>query len=84
MKRFKFKKDKMYFFKWHDASSGTGWRNEREALESKPSIIHNVGFYLGENKTEYIFVGTHDKGADLYNNVMWRPKGMMLEAKEIK
>ena len=84
MRRFKFKRGKMYWFKWHDASSSTGWRNYAEIMSAKGSLVENVGFYIGESAKEYMFVGTHDKGADLYNNIMWRPKSIMLEAKEIK
>ncbi len=82
--KFKFKVGKMYYFKWHDASQSQGWRTQHEALAANPSIIENVGFYMGESDKEYIFCGDHDVNANLYNNLMYRPKGNMLNAREIK
>ena len=80
----KFKLGCRYWIKWHDASIRTGWADRETALKPKPSYIESMGVYLGDTKDEYVFAGDHDVTSNTYNCVMYRPKGWLLEAREIR
>ena len=82
--KFKFKQGEMYYFRWHDASSSLGWRKLEQALKADPSIIENVGVYLGETEQEYVFAASHDLTASLVSEVMYRPKANILSVKRVK
>lgn len=84
LKKPKFKKGSLYLFRWHDASTSTGWRSYTGAMAGKPSIIENVGFFMGETDSEYIFHADKDISVESYNNVMYRPKSLITYAKRLK